>query len=74
MKSNVKETKRMTWNSSEKIAVLVAIDTDQKTNDMTGAAQLMCPVCKSKNLGYNRNTPVSLVAWCRYCETGLMQT
>ena len=63
----------MSWSNSEKIAVVVAIDDDQKTNDMTGATWLKCPVCESESLKYNRETPLSLIAWCSYCETGLQQ-
>lgn len=63
----------MSWSNSEKIAVVVAIDEDQKTNEMTGASGLKCPVCEADSLKYNRETPLSLIAWCSYCETGLQQ-
>ena len=61
------------WNDSQKIAVLCAIDDDQKTNDMNGRDDLTCPVCNEQSITYRRKSGFAMTAWCVTCNTGIKQ-
>jgi len=63
----------MKWTNENLMAVICAVQRDQRDNSMSANVRIVCPVCKQSTLDYDRVKIFNLVAWCKTCNTGLKQ-